>query len=641
MILKNKEILKLNSDEKMYDNAIDSVDRLLDKALEGGNVFVDAGTGAGKTYSIMKRTKERGIHINFATPYTVLSKQTAVAHDTPLFCGNNRIDCENIDSVVSIYDCNRTGSFNFKTNGKLLIIDEAHALVTAITYREDAIMSLLKGAKKYVGVINMTATGEPLSGTEYEYGLIVDRPKKTNKVFIYNSTKASDRESIIDYIDSLYGDTDKNILFTNDKRKLRGYDNKKGGKTDILTADNKDTEGSLQIMKEGRMNNFTLSATSVLEAGANILDNDIKNVKLLDIKDFTSVIQFCGRPRKCNPDLHIIMNLKERDDNYTPYNLDLELEGAEFLVQHYNKNDGGKQKTKKQLSSFGIIRNGIKKYEVSDKVLRGLKWQDYVNNMELSTFIEKIKLYYSDVEFKQSKDYIGNDSFTKGISRADNKQKAIYEYFRELLLNEDTASIFKESLTYLDAETKKTDEIEDATIKEMVGHIKYSLKPTDSRWFERMNSWLSSKEYSFEKAYFMDKLKSKNYKEMIGIIKSLKDDDEEMHHYFMGLSDKLIGKSKKQAIEISIKEYLELSCTKLKNRLIGRYLTLLYNEERKQYGGKRDLYLTSLKTPKEMLESVFTGSEETFGYNETIYEILEEIDIHNGNKNKDEIGFNF
>lgn len=289
-----KRLINLIKIKKDTENII-TIENTLDERYEDikfilnqeGLNLIEAPTGSGKTYTIIKAFKELSKEFSnrifiILCPNRVQNEQNGKEYGVYVVVGGVNTEqhitvmsCvyEKIDEVIKAY----------RSKDITLVVDEAHELIESTSYRKKAIDLIDLSVEKCYNTIHLTATSRKLKEF-YNY----------NNKYTFNFKEAKNNLDNLNIIPSK--DLDK-TLFTllkinkmNNKKSLvfmSGSKNdlkttgdvlkRKGYNVEVITSDDKQTESYLKIVNYSTIAEDVdvVLTTKVLECGTNIKNTDI------------------------------------------------------------------------------------------------------------------------------------------------------------------------------------------------------------------------------------------------------------------------------------------------------------------------------------------------------------------------------
>ena len=314
-------------------------DILKDLCINNDNMLMIAQAGSGKTYSTIEVAKQlikedRFLKVILAVPTTEQAKQISKdkTYNIPYYVGETKQAHEleknicvcvydSLDKVFTLTDWS-------KSKDTLLIVDEAHKLVTDINYRSKAIKPLFEIAQE-TRTIYMTATPKPIENFEFNKVIeFIDLEKTNNykECYLYNY-KEGEQKELLRVLNTVFKSSkfkDYPILIFNDGKE----ENKKTEKTlkkafknlkiAQLNADTKQAKEMQAIKDKSILEGADIYlATAILEQGTNINNNaPILVIYLMDSKNpsYTKLLQSVARPR--NP-LHTCIIMRKQQEEAT------------------------------------------------------------------------------------------------------------------------------------------------------------------------------------------------------------------------------------------------------------------------------------------------------------------------------------
>ncbi|MBF0231763.1 MAG: hypothetical protein HQK65_01820 [Desulfamplus sp.] len=275
-------------------------------------ILITAPTGVGKTEMFYRLAAEKEIRMILALSYTSQVLQGKESHTTPgILKGMCNMDYEVPDTGSIFMTYNKAPIVEGKINPSeyVMVIDEAHNLVNHSDFRRNAIHDLQHLSDNCKAVIYITATPEYINHKDLDLEIKIEQenlPLKKAYVCKYNRraipkvVDALISQHIPGTIDVVYVrskkqmklmkkliqaklSTEVHILYSDIKEDSKVYDNL--SKYERLSGKS--------IFKEGGV----LLTTNLIVDGVNILDYNIGNVFLVNIKSTTDLIQFPSRFR--------------------------------------------------------------------------------------------------------------------------------------------------------------------------------------------------------------------------------------------------------------------------------------------------------------------------------------------------------
>lgn len=295
--------------EKMYE--------YLTKKLSSEKILlIDSPTGSGKTTVMFEYLKEKNIKTDFIFPSRLLTQQQKakkiVGKDKDIYI-DELIVCATWENLLKMGD----------RKSKLLVIDEAHLMVTSNKFKSNAIDIITKCVDRYDNIILLTGTPEPLD-TFFDSGKIIFKKHKPS-IVTYDIISFPKRklEYVANQIMILNRNNCLNIYYKNNLEELEQltelFENNTDKKIGILNANEKDGELYNNIKDKQKIDTDVdwLLTTCVIREGVNITD-DFGNVNIVfgTGVDITDIKQFTARFRNAK-NIHI--NILHKDNNHCSY----------------------------------------------------------------------------------------------------------------------------------------------------------------------------------------------------------------------------------------------------------------------------------------------------------------------------------
>lgn len=299
--------------------------------------FISA-MNSGKTFSLIDICNRNNINAIIAVPLQVIARQKY--NEYSRLCEENNIPCNvsvvhgridlpdgrwtsvtnhqiteilsqnnqaNIfitvyDSLQKFYDIPEFDPSNY-----ILIVDEAHNLVTQFNFRRAAISFLLDYQNRFNKLIHLTGTPEgALNPNHKTYTFTNPTPIPEKRINLINYLESKNIKRNWMLFDKLRQNTEPGIkvVLLDNKDTLERMKRAliRSGKDEnsimVLHSDNKDNPSYHYIEEEEQIpeNIEYLLTTRLIADGANIR-SDIKSLYILDVKDFWIKRQFIGRFR--------------------------------------------------------------------------------------------------------------------------------------------------------------------------------------------------------------------------------------------------------------------------------------------------------------------------------------------------------
>ncbi len=299
--------------------------------------FISA-MNSGKTFSLIDICNRNNINAIIAVPLQVIARQKY--NEYSRFCDENNIPCNvsvvhgridlpdgrwesvtnhqiteilsqnnQADIFITVYDSLQKfyTISEFDPSNYILIVDEAHNLVTQFNFRRAAISFLLDYQNRFKKLIHLTGTPEgALNPNHKTYTFTNPTPIPEKRINLINYLESKNIKRNWMLFDILRQNTEPGIkvVLLDNKDTLERMKRAliRSGKDEnsimVLHSDNKDNPSYHYIEVEEQIpeNIEYLLTTRLIADGANI-KSDIKSLYILDVKDFWIKRQFIGRFR--------------------------------------------------------------------------------------------------------------------------------------------------------------------------------------------------------------------------------------------------------------------------------------------------------------------------------------------------------
>lgn len=297
------------------DNPINEK-KLHDLCRKTGLHLLVAKAGGGKTYSIIEMARKLSVLDNkvyvIACPNRIQNLQNQKSYKIFALVGGTEVDYTTT-IVSTVYDKSEEIIEKLKELNKevVLIIDEAHQLITADGYRNNAIRSLQNLQDYAETVIHMTATPRKLF-RHFDYDTKTKFQSTTSdinikKLNIQIASKTMNEAILLKVKDAITKKKTAMVLI-NDKLKIdyyAQYYKKLGYKVGVLTGKKEHKDSDLfnyVVEKESIPSEYdVILTTTVVEVGTNIKSYNLIPVYAVcnsNHFDIDSVIQFFARFRR-------------------------------------------------------------------------------------------------------------------------------------------------------------------------------------------------------------------------------------------------------------------------------------------------------------------------------------------------------
>lgn len=274
-----------------------------------------APTGCGKTTFIIEELAKKS-KILMVCPVNVQVAQTAHDHkDNPKVQCLTANDTSNSlygDVIVCVYDKLQSlldSGLNFSEY--TLVIDEAHKIYQAASYREVALARILQAIydRVFKQVVTISATFQPdIFPLEFNERIEVLHKNKTQskaEVIFYMNKKLL-QETLL-----AISPTDGKLVLirVNDKKAIKhmkaGFEIQ-GSRVLEIHSDNQKSSEVIQFLKTSHIENYDIVlCTSLLDEAINIKNTNIEMVHIVGKLHCDEIKQFIGRCRKSSPEFYL------------------------------------------------------------------------------------------------------------------------------------------------------------------------------------------------------------------------------------------------------------------------------------------------------------------------------------------------
>jgi ribose 1,5-bisphosphokinase PhnN len=394
---------KLN---KQYLSQDKTLIQLLKKSIKKGKfTSVTAPTGTGKSFlcSVLANDSELKHRIVLLSPLrSIVEQQRHLMEVVHGGVSDNEIAVAENSNILA---CTYASAHKLKntTSDVILVIDEAHLLVSRSNILEKEIKAIHRLMQDAAKVVFITATPVLMMNEIYGCNNIivkVNRPKKDVQPLFYDSKNTKQTDAILKFIATHKEGI--NVICFNDKAKLEElkidlinlgiYKENEIAKftADVIDTENKNYE--LLIDQQRIDNNIRLVlATSKIAEGVNINNDNQFNVLVVGNKDATYFVQATARFRKAKKlNLFSLFSCdfkEQKASNYNSHNLYLELKKEVQQVP----TDFPEYKHKSQLSTINI--------DWKDRAILFVDGcKPLINHFEILNQVEKIQSSYLDFD---------------------------------------------------------------------------------------------------------------------------------------------------------------------------------------------------------------------------------------------------
>jgi hypothetical protein len=380
--------VSINQSEEILDNKTISVNKYIIEAYNEVKDFIDnnnkvlmkAPTGAGKSTFAIQYIKEYQTlypekYIVIACDTIALANQISIQNNIPVLSSevnNNTVKVANTSGIyISTYD-----SLKKFTQIDLLIVDEAHQLVTAESYRHKA-LELLYNWMCNTKTVCITATPDYLYPLLNEYEVLNIEVKdrvKNNYLILSGKNKTKIGNKVISYIKSFPLKGKKAVVYINSIDKLeyiKAIINKELPQYKVELFKSGCNSKALRAIQDTSLipNDVDIVlTTSILQNGVNIQNNDIAYVFTTELER-TAFIQFEARFRKGG--IYVILLGEINDESKT-------------MLKGVNEYESIVSKSKRDIDTL----NKIQALKEKNKLYREKKYEySYFLDEELNEYV--------------------------------------------------------------------------------------------------------------------------------------------------------------------------------------------------------------------------------------------------------------
>lgn len=271
-------------------------------------LYIDAPTGSGKTYLIAELAKLAAVKVDLVMPTTALAmQQHNLALGIASATGTASLSDEQRGARV-LATCYESIAKASQRGALLLVVDEAHELATAYTYRANAVQLVQRYSTNYEYVVYLSGSMFPILRDENRDRVLRFAPEQPRAV-PYSLVTLPIGEKDSDFFRATIQAGALNVFYKNDKAELvalaevlRG----RGLKVALVTADTKAGDAYEGIVNDSTLVGFdVLLTTCLIQAGVNINDAGAVVITFGTSGALMDYIQFSARFRKVVPSIRI------------------------------------------------------------------------------------------------------------------------------------------------------------------------------------------------------------------------------------------------------------------------------------------------------------------------------------------------
>ena len=287
----------------------EQLDFIHDQLLEKRTLYIDAPTGSGKTHLIQLLAAKLDAKVDLLMPTTALAEQqTRLVVAT----GEKPLSREQHQAQV-LATCYESVGKARQRQATVLVVDEAHELATAYSYRSRTIQEIQRYASSYEYIIYLSGSMFPLTSGALAGQHVLRFQPAQKRVVDYDLVeleKVTDNE----YFASQVQAGRLNVFYKNNKEELQALYTTltaRGLRVALVTADEKQADAYQAIVFRSTLADYdVLLTTCLIQAGVNV--NDEQPVHIVFAKGCTLMdyIQFVARFRRVKPSIAICHNGK-------------------------------------------------------------------------------------------------------------------------------------------------------------------------------------------------------------------------------------------------------------------------------------------------------------------------------------------
>ena len=330
-------------------------------------LYIDAPTGSGKTYLIAELAKLAGVKVDLVMPTTALAmQQNAPDLGIVSATGTASLTDEQRGAPV-LATCYESIAKASQRGARLLVVDEAHELATAYTYRSHAVQLIQRFAPNYEYVVFLSGSMFPVLRPA-DAGRVLRFAPAQPRVVPYALVPLAAGEKDGDFFRATVQAGALNVFYKNDKAELIALAEvlrARGLKVALVTADEKASAAYEGIVKGSTLVGFdVLLTTCLIQAGVNINDTAPVLVTFGTGCTLMDYIQFSARFRRVVPGVRICHKgelgaLSSFNDEATRTLLQMDADKQNLIKKlNQTKEQGEYSSTRFVAKPDGVLDNG-------------------------------------------------------------------------------------------------------------------------------------------------------------------------------------------------------------------------------------------------------------------------------------------
>lgn len=427
------------------------------KSWNNESVFLDCGTGSGKTTFVIKQLSQYAESKSKKILY-LCNRKKLKEHVDDLI---SKDDITNIDVMTyqlleSAFDKDKGIQWGFE-HYEYIVADECHYFISDATFNRctDLSYQFVNDAKNSV-VIYMSATAESLYNILKSNGTIKEnRHYKISKKYSYvDNIYFYKKDELIHIIDNLLENTDDKIVcFCNSNERVKElyhHYEEQGFANIICSQYTKDTtmkaineKDCIKAISDDLVtfDKRLLIATKVIDNGIDLKDTKIKHI-ISEVFDLDSAVQCLGRKRslndfdKCN---FYILNYQGRGLYRLHYNNKKHLEPVVLFLNDFDEFLNTYAKRSFESKAIYIDWQDSKKVKVNYVYYaKLLSDNENIKSIYNTSYKQVILEYLGDISQCKVSDFNYKERFEKPISQAN--LKAFLELHANQVLSKDMQS---------------------------------------------------------------------------------------------------------------------------------------------------------------------------------------------------------
>ncbi|RZK44764.1 MAG: AAA family ATPase, partial [Hymenobacter sp.] len=267
-------------------------------------LYLDAPTGSGKTHLIKLLAQKLDAKVDLLMPTTALAEQqTSLVVAT----GEKPLSREQQQAQV-LATCYESIGKARQRQATVLVVDEAHELATAYSYRSRTIQEIQRYASDYEYVIYLSGSMFPLTTGALANQHVLRFQPAQQRAVAYDLVEL-DKVSDSEYFASQVQAGRLNVFYKNNKEELQALYTiltARGLRVALVTADEKQADAYQSIVYRSTLAEYdVLLTTCLIQAGVNVNDEQAVHIVFAKGCNLMDYIQFVARFRLVKPSVAI------------------------------------------------------------------------------------------------------------------------------------------------------------------------------------------------------------------------------------------------------------------------------------------------------------------------------------------------